>query len=362
MVFIADHFTPNASIKAAEQCKIIRQFAKRFDIKNFFDTGRAGIEHCLLPEQGFVMPGDLILGADSHTCTYGALGAFSTGIGSTDLAVAMKQGEVWMRVPETIKVQLTGNGFQDWVSGKDIILFLISKIGVEGARYKVLEFDGDALPYLSIDNRFTIANMTIEAGAKAGIFKVDQITMDYVNARKKKDYKVFYSDKGANYCDIINININEVPLYVARPHSPDNGVPIDEVPEVILDQVVIGSCTNGREEDLSIAAKILKRKKIAKNLRLIVLPGTQEIYLKCLRNGVIETLIEAGAAVSTPTCGPCVGAHMGILGSGEKVLATTNRNFAGRMGHPTSEIYLSNPAVAAASAIAGKIINPREVM
>ena len=315
----------------------------------------------MLPEQGVVLPGDLIIGADSHTCTYGALGAFATGVGSTDLAAGMATGEGWFRVPESIKFVLHGDKFQPWVGGKDIILYIIGKIGVDGARYKAMEFTGEGIKALSMDNRLTISNMAIEAGAKVGIIAPDDITLEYVKARAKRPYKVYESDADAKYEQVFEFNTEDIPLQVAFPHLPENSKSVDEAKGIKIDQVVIGSCTNGRLEDIEIAANILKGKKIHPNVRCIVLPGTQEIMRESMRRGWIDQMIEAGAAVSTPTCGPCLGGHMGILAKGERALSTTNRNFVGRMGHPESEVYLCNPAVAAASAICGEIVHPREV-
>ena len=361
VVLVPDHFTPNKDIASAEQCKILRVFAKEQQLTHYWEVGQVGIEHCLLPEQGVVLPGDLIIGADSHTCTYGALGAFATGVGSTDCAAGMATGEGWFRVPESLKFVFNGSKFQPWVGGKDLILYIIGLIGVDGARYKAMEFTGDGIRSLSMDNRFTISNMAVEAGAKAGIIEADEITLEYVRTRAKRDYKVYTSDKDASYEKVFEFNSADIPLQVAFPHLPENTKSVDEAGGIKIDQVVIGSCTNGRLEDLQITAEILKGKKIHSEIRCIIFPGTQQIYLEALRRGWIETFIEAGAAVSTPTCGPCLGGHMGILAKGERALATTNRNFIGRMGHPESEVYLSNPAVAAASAIRGEIVHPREV-
>ena len=361
IALVPDHFTPNKDIASAEQSKIMRMFAKDQEIKHYWEIGQVGIEHCLLPEQGVVLPGDLIIGADSHTCTYGALGAFATGVGSTDCAAGMATGEAWFRVPETLKFVFHGTKFQPWVGGKDLILYIIGKIGVDGARYKAMEFTGDGIRALSMDNRFTMCNMAIEAGAKAGIIEPDEITLEYVKARAKREYKVYSSDKDASYEKIFEFNTEDIPLQVAFPHLPENTKPVDEAGGIKIDQVVIGSCTNGRLEDLQITAEILKGKKVHPEIRCIIFPGTQQIYLEAVRRGWVETFIEAGAAVSTPTCGPCLGGHMGILAKGERALATTNRNFVGRMGHPESEVYLCNPAVAAASAVRGEIVNPREV-
>ena len=362
---VPDHFTPNKDIKSAEQVKMVREFAKKMNISNYFEVGEMGIEHALLPEQGLVLPGDLIIGADSHTCTYGALGAFSTGVGSTDFACAMATGKAWFKVPESIKFILKGK-LKKWVSGKDIILKIIGDIGVDGARYMSMEFSGDGIRELSMDNRFTIANMAIEAGAKNGIFPVDEKTISYVkealkSGRRKDDYTIYESDPDANYSKTIEYNLQDIEPQVALPHLPENTKPVSEVKNINIDQVVIGSCTNGRLEDLRIAASILKGKKVKKGIRCLVFPATQKIYLDALKEGIIETFIEAGAAVSTPTCGPCLGGHMGILAKGERAISTTNRNFVGRMGHKESEVYLASPAVAAASAILGKITSPEEI-
>lgn len=360
IVLVPDHFTPNKDIKSAEQAKIMRDFALRQGIENYFEIGQMGIEHCLLPEQGLVGPGDLIIGADSHTCTYGALGAFATGVGSTDMAAAMATGEAWFKVPESIKFIYYGKTPR-WVGGKDFILHAIGDIGVDGARYMSMEFTGEAILGLSMDNRFSMANMAIEAGGKNGIIAADETTLAYVRDRVKRPFHIYNSDDDAVYARTIEYDVSKLEPVVAFPHLPENTRPVSQAGEVWLDQVVIGSCTNGRIEDLQSAAEILKGHKVYSGLRLIILPGTQAIYLEALRRGFIEIFIEAGAAVSTPTCGPCLGGHMGILAKGEKSLATTNRNFVGRMGHPESEVYLSNPAVAAASAIKGKITPPWEV-
>ncbi|MEZ0536203.1 3-isopropylmalate dehydratase large subunit [Caldicellulosiruptoraceae bacterium PP1] len=361
IAIVPDHFTPNKDIKSAEQCKFIREFAKKHDITNYFEIGEMGIEHALIPEKGLVVPGDLVIGADSHTCTYGALGAFSTGIGSTDMAAAMATGKCWFKVPEAIKFVLYGKK-TGWVSGKDVILHIIGMIGVDGALYSSMEYTGEGLKYLSIDDRFTIANMAIEAGAKNGIFEVDDITIDYVRKHSSKQYSIYTADKDAKYSKVIEIDLSKIKPTVAFPHLPENTKTIDQIAEnVYIDQVVIGSCTNGRIEDLRIAAKIFKGRKVKKGLRCIVFPATQNIYMQALKEGLIEIFIDAGCAVSTPTCGPCLGGHMGILAEGEKALATTNRNFVGRMGHPKSEVYLSSPAVAAASAILGYIASPEEL-
>ena len=358
---VMDHFTPNKDIKAAQQCKQTRTFARKFDIDNFFDVGNVGIEHALLPELGLVASGECIIGADSHTCTYGALGAFSTGVGSTDMAAGMATGKAWFKVPSAIKVELKGE-LSQYVSGKDVILHLIGLIGVDGALYKSLEFMGEGLKSLSMDDRLCISNMAIEAGAKNGIFMVDEVTKKYMEGRVNREYKVFSPDDDAEYEKTITINLSELKPTVAFPHLPENTKTIDEVGDVKIDQVVIGSCTNGRLEDMATAAEILKGKKVAKDVRCIVIPATQSIYKECSKKGYLDIFIDAGCAVSTPTCGPCLGGYMGILAENERCIATTNRNFIGRMGHNLSEVYLSNPAVAAASAITGKITDPKEVM
>lgn len=360
IAIVPDHFTPNKDIKAAEQCKYIREFARDMDIENYFEVGEMGIEHCLIPEKGLAVPGDLIIGADSHTCTYGALGAFSTGVGSTDMAAGMATGKAWFKVPSAIKFVLK-NKPQEWVSGKDIILHIIGMISVDGALYRSMEFMGDGLAYLTMDDRFTMANMAIEAGAKNGIFMVDDITLEYVKEHSSKEYKVYEPDSDAEYDEVYEIDLSKIEPTVAFPHLPDNIRTIDNVGDIEIDQVVIGSCTNGRLGDLRVAAKILKGRKVKKGVRVIVFPGTQNIYLQALKEGIIADFIEAGAVVSTPTCGPCLGGHMGVLAKGERAVSTTNRNFVGRMGHPESEIYLASPAVAAASAITGKITDPRKV-
>jgi len=360
IAIVPDHFTPNKDIQAAEQCKIIRDFARSKGIVNYFEIGQMGIEHALLPEKGLVVAGDVVIGADSHTCTYGALGAFSTGVGSTDMAAGMATGEAWFKVPEAIRFILKGKP-QEWVSGKDVILHIIGMIGVDGALYQSMEYTGEGLQHLSMDDRFTIANMAIEAGAKNGIFEVDDRTIEYIKAHSKKPYRVFQADPDAAYAREIEVDLSSLRPTVAFPHLPENTHPIDEVGDIPIDQVVIGSCTNGRLEDLRIAAKVLKGKKVHPYVRTIIFPATQKIYMDALREGLIEIFIEAGAVVSTPTCGPCLGGHMGILAKGERAVATTNRNFVGRMGHPESEVYLASPAVAAASAITGKISSPEEV-
>ncbi|MCR4924757.1 MAG: 3-isopropylmalate dehydratase large subunit [Clostridiales bacterium] len=362
ITLIMDHFTPNKDIKSAENCKQVREFAKKFNIDNYYDVGQMGIEHALLPEQGLVVPGDTVIGADSHTCTYGALGAFSTGVGSTDMAAGMISGMAWFKVPSALKIVLKGK-LQENVSGKDVILHLIGKIGVDGALYRSLEFTGEGVHALSMDDRLCIANMAIECGAKNGIFPVDDVTLEYVNGRAKREYKVYEADADAEYDEVIEIDLSALRPTVAFPHLPENTKTIDEIKpnEVKIDQVVIGSCTNGRMEDMEAAAKILKGKKVNKDVRTIIIPATQQIYLQCIEKGIIKIFIEAGAVVSTPTCGPCLGGHMGILAKGERAVATTNRNFVGRMGHPESEVYLSSPAVAAASAVAGYIADPAKI-
>lgn len=360
VVLVPDHFTPNKDIKSAEQCQKVREFAQDFGIVNYFEVGKMGIEHCLLPEQGLVLPGDLVIGADSHTCTYGALGAFATGVGSTDLAAGMALGECWFKVPESMKFVYYGE-LRPWVTGKDLILYTIGDIGVDGALYRAMEFTGDIVAALSVDSRFTMCNMAIEAGAKNGITALDEKTRTYIKARAKHPYQVYSSDPDASYIEVREYDVSQIDLQVAFPHLPENTRPVEDAGKVGLDQVVIGSCTNGRMEDLRIAAKILQGRKVCSGLRVIVIPGTQEIYLQALREGLLEIFVQAGAVVSTPTCGPCLGGHMGVLARGEKALATTNRNFVGRMGHPESEVYLAGPAVAAASAVTGCITHPKEV-
>ena len=360
VALVPDHFTPNKDIKSAAHCKCVREFAKEQDITNYFEIGEMGIEHALLPEKGLVVAGDVVIGADSHTCTYGALGAFSTGVGSTDMAAGMATGKAWFKVPAAIKFNLF-NKPSEWVSGKDIILHIIGKIGVDGALYKSMEFVGDGIKYLTIDDRFTIANMAIEAGAKNGIFPVDDIAVEYMKEHSKKEYTVYEADEDAVYDEVYDIDLSTIRPTVAFPHLPENTKTIDEVGEVKIDQVVIGSCTNGRISDLRIAAKVMKGNKIAKGMRCIIFPATQAIYLQALKEGLLETFVSAGAVVSTPTCGPCLGGHMGILAEGERAVATTNRNFVGRMGHTSSEVYLASPAVAAASAITGYISSPENV-
>lgn len=361
IALVPDHFVPNKDIKSAEHCKCVRQFAAKHDITNYFEVGQMGIEHALLPEKGLTVAGDVIIGADSHTCTYGALGAFSTGVGSTDMAAGMATGKAWFKVPSAIKFVLTGKPAQ-WVSGKDIILHIIGMIGVDGALYKSMEFVGDGIANLTMDDRFTIANMAIEAGGKNGIFPVDDLAKDYMREHSKREFVVYEADEDAEYDEVYTIDLSTLKPTVAFPHLPENTHTIDEVGDIKIDQVVIGSCTNGRLDDLRIAAKILAGKKVAAGLRVIVIPATQKIYLQAIEEGLVQTFVNAGAIVSTPTCGPCLGGYMGILAEGEKCVSTTNRNFVGRMGHVNSEIYLASPAVAAASAVTGKISSPSEIM
>ena len=360
IAIVPDHFTPNKDITAAEQVKYIRAFANKMEIENFFEVGEMGIEHCLVPEKGLAVAGDVVIGADSHTCTYGALGAFSTGIGSTDMAAGMATGKCWFKVPSALKFVLK-NKPAKWVSGKDIILHIIGMIGVDGALYKSMEFVGDGLQYLSMDDRFTMANMAIEAGGKNGIFPVDDKTVEYLKEHATREWKKYEADEDAEYDEVYEIDLSTLRPTVSFPHLPDNTRTIDNTGEVKIDQVVIGSCTNGRISDLRIARDVLKGKKVDKSVRCIVIPGTQKVYLQAIEEGIIKDLIEAGAAVSTPTCGPCLGGHMGILAKGERCVSTTNRNFVGRMGHVESEVYLASPAVAAASAITGKITDPELV-
>lgn len=357
---VMDHFTPNKDIQSAENCKQVREFAKKHSILHYYDVGNMGIEHALLPEKGIVTCGDCIIGADSHTCTYGALGAFSTGVGSTDMAAGMISGKAWFKVPSAIKVVVTGEK-PKYISGKDVILNIIGRIGVDGALYRSLEFTGDGIKNLSMDDRLTIANMAIECGAKNGIFPVDDVTLEYVNGRLLRDYKVYEADEDAEYDEEIVVDLSTLKSTVAFPHLPENTKTIDEIPEIKIDQVVIGSCTNGRMEDMRTAASIIKGHKIADGVRTIIIPATQQIYLDCIKEGLTEIFVEAGAIVSTPTCGPCLGGHMGILAKGERAVSTSNRNFVGRMGHTESEIYLASPAVAAASAVKGYIADPAEL-
>lgn len=361
VALVLDHFVPNKDIKSAEHCKCVREFACRHDIINYFDVGEMGIEHALLPEKGLTVAGDVIIGADSHTCTYGALGAFSTGVGSTDMAAGMATGKAWFKVPSAMKFNLTGKPAA-WISGKDIILHIIGMIGVDGALYKSMEFVGDGIRYLTMDDRFTIANMAIEAGGKNGIFPVDETALQYMKEHSKREFTVYEADEDAEYDETYVIDLSRLKPTVSFPHLPSNTKTIDQVGEVKIDQAVIGSCTNGRIDDIRAAAEILKGKKVAKGVRCIVIPATQAIYLQAMREGLLEIFIEAGAVVSTPTCGPCLGGYMGILAAGERCISTTNRNFVGRMGHVDSEVYLASPAVAAASAVAGKITAPEAVM
>ncbi len=358
---VMDHFAPNKDIKAAEQCKVCRDFAGQMGVVNYFDVGEMGVEHALLPEKGLVCAGELIIGADSHTCTYGALGAFSTGVGSTDMAAGMATGEAWFKVPAAIKFNLTGK-LSEWVSGKDVILHIIGMIGVDGALYKSMEFGGEGLGSLTMEDRLCMANMAIEAGAKNGIFAVDEKTIAFMEGRVDRPYTVYEADPDAEYEQVIDIDLSAIKPTVAFPHLPENTRTIDEVGDVKIDQVVIGSCTNGRLEDLEAAAKILAGRHVAKGVRCIVIPATQNIYMEAMERGYLKIFMEAGCAVSTPTCGPCLGGHMGILAAGERAVATTNRNFVGRMGHVDSEVYLASPAVAAASAVTGKISGPLEIM
>ncbi|HNT35847.1 MAG TPA: 3-isopropylmalate dehydratase large subunit, partial [bacterium] len=339
VVLIPDHFAPNKDIKAAQQCKMMRQFARAQNLTNYFEVGEMGIEHALLPEQGLVGPGDVVIGADSHTCTYGALGAFATGVGSTDLAFTLATGKAWFRVPESMKFVFKGT-LNPWVTGKDLILYTIGDIGVEGARYRAMEFTGEAISNLSQDSRFAMSNMAIEAGGKAGLIAPDSTTREYIKNRFKREPRFHQSDPDAQYCDVREYDVARIQPQVSLPHLPSNAKAVGDVGDIAIDQVVIGSCTNGRMEDLRIAAKIMAGRKVAKGIRCIILPGTQQIYLEALREGLVEQMVQAGAAFSTPTCGPCLGGHMGILAEGERALATTNRNFVGRMGHPKSEVYL----------------------
>ena len=360
IALVPDHFVPNKDIKSAEQVRMMREFAKEFGVTNFFEVGRMGIEHVLLPDEGLVVPGDLVIGADSHTCTYGALCAFSTGVGSTDLAAAMFSGEVWLRVPETIRIFLSGRPAK-WVEGKDVILHIIGEIGVDGALYRSMEYAGDGIAHLPMAWRFTMANMAIEAGAKNGIFPFDAATKAYADGRAKRRYEIVTADPDARCADELSVDLSAIEPVVAFPHLPENTRPISRVGNVPIDQVVVGSCTNGRIEDLRSAAAVIRGRKVHDGVRMIILPATQEIYLQAMREGLMEDFVTAGAAFSTPTCGPCLGGHMGILAKGERAVSTTNRNFVGRMGHPESEVYLSSPAVAAASAVLGRIGGPDEL-
>ncbi|MFC2015512.1 3-isopropylmalate dehydratase large subunit [Chloroflexota bacterium] len=361
VLMVPDHFAPNKDIKSAEQCRALREFAREQGLTHYFEVGRMGIEHVLLPEQGLVVPGDVVVGADSHTCTYGALGAFATGMGSTDIAVAMATGTSWMRVPESLRIVYTGE-LNPWVGGKDLILWTIGKIGVAGARYQAIEFSGPTVDRLFMADRFTMSNMAIEAGAKAGIFAFDETTRAYVDGRALREYRAYAADDGAQYAKVIEINVDEIGPQVAYPHSPENVRPVAQANGARIDQVVIGSCTNGRLADLRVAAEVLRHGAVHDAVRCIIIPGSQQVYLDAMREGLVEIFVLAGAAVSTPTCGPCLGGHMGVLAAGEKAVSTTNRNFRGRMGHPDSEVYLASPAVAAASAVAGRICSPEEVV
>ena len=357
IALVMDHFAPNKDIKAAEQCKQSRAFARKYDLTHFYDVGEMGVEHTLLPEKGLVAPGEIVTGADSHTCTYGALGAFSTGVGSTDMAAVMATGKLWFKVPSAIKFNVTGK-LQKWVSGKDVILHIIGMIGVDGALYKSMEFSGEGVKNLTIDDRLTICNMAIEASGKNGVFPVDEVTRAYVDDRVQRPYEVFQADGDAEYDAVYDIDLGKIGLTVAFPHLPENARTFDQIGDVPIDQVVIGSCTNGKLADMAMAAEVMKGKKVARDVRCIVIPATPWVYRECMRLGYTDIFLDADAVVSTPTCGPCLGGHMGILAAGERAVATTNRNFVGRMGHPTSEVYLAGPAVAAASAIAGKIAQP----
>jgi len=359
VVMVPDHFTPNKDIAAAEQTRLMRDFCYEQGIQ-YFEVGQMGIEHVLLPEQGLVLPGDVAIGADSHTCTYGAIGAFATGMGSTDIAAAMATGDIWVKVPPTIKFVYHGD-LGKWVGGKDLILYTIGNIGVDGALYSTMEFNGEAIDELSMDGRFTMANMAIEAGAKAGIFRVDNKTQLYIKSKAKRSYLVYEPDSDTEYSQVIEYDVSSIEPQVSFPHSPANARPISEVGDIEIDQAVIGSCTNGRIDDLRLAAQVLKKRRVHPKVRCIIIPGSQQVYLDALTEGFIEIFIKAGAAVSTPTCGPCLGGHMGVLADGERCIATTNRNFVGRMGSHKSEVYLSSPAVAAASAVAGKIANPEDI-
>ena len=359
VVMVPDHFVPNKDIASAEQAKLMREFAREQGII-YFEVGQSGIEHVLLPEQGLVLPGEVVIGADSHTCTYGALGALATGMGSTDIAAAMATGDIWMKVPPTIKLVYHGS-LGEWVGGKDLILYTIGNIGVDGALYSAMEFTGEAIDSLSMDGRFTMANMVVEAGAKAGIFRVDNKTQLYIKSRAQRPYRVYEPDNDAEYSQVIDYDVSDIEPQVALPHSPANTRPVSQVGDIEIDQAVIGSCTNGRIEDLRLAAQILKKREVHPRVRCIIIPGSQQVYLDALNEGLIEIFVRAGAVVSTPTCGPCLGGHMGVLADGERCISTTNRNFVGRMGSPKSEVYLSNPAIAAASAIAGRIASPEEI-
>jgi 3-isopropylmalate/(R)-2-methylmalate dehydratase large subunit len=360
IALVADHFVPNKDIASAQQAKLMREFAQEQNIRHYYELGDGGVEHVILPEKGLVVPGDLVIGADSHTCTYGALGAFSTGVGSTDLGAVMATGMAWLKVPPTIRVEYEGR-LQPWVGGKDLILFTLGQIGVEGANYKSIEFAGEVIRNLPMDHRFTMANMAVEGGAKNGIVEPDDMAINYVSMRSTREPRILKSDEGASYDRVLKIRVDEIEPQIAFPHSPDNVRPVSRAGLVQLDQVFIGSCTNGRLDDLRVAAAILKGKRVANGTRLIVLPGSQSIYRTAIQEGLLETFVDAGAVVGPPSCGPCLGGHLGILAEGEKALSTTNRNFLGRMGHPNSEVYLANPAVAAASGVLGRIGSPEEL-
>lgn len=361
IVLVPDHFTPNKDITSAENCKQMKEFAKQHRISHYYEVGEMGIAHALLPEKGIVLPGDVVVGGDSHTCTYGGLGAFATGVGSSDLAAAMLTGELWFKVPESMKFVYHGK-LQKWVDGKDLILYTIGDIGVDGALYRAMEFTGEVIEQLPISGRLTMANMAVEAGAKNGIFQPDRVTEEYLRGRTRRPYRIFLSDRDAVYADVREYDVSQIDPQVAFPYLPSNVKPISQVGNIPIDQVVIGSCTNGRIEDLRVAAQILRGNKVAPYVRLIIIPATQGVYRQAMREGLFEIFLDAKAVISTPTCGPCVGGHMGVLAKGERAISTTNRNFIGRMGHPESEVYLSNPAVAAASAVKGRITNPEEVV
>lgn len=361
IILVPDHFAPSKDVKSAENCKRMKEFAKRHRISHYYEVGEMGIAHALLPEKGVVLPGDLVVGGDSHTCTYGGLGAFATGVGSSDLAAAMLTGELWFKVPESMKFVYYGK-LQKWVDGKDLILYTIGDIGVDGALYRAMEFTGEMIEQLPMSGRLTMANMAIEAGAKNGIFQADRITEEYLAGRAARPYTIFRSDPDAIYADVREYDVSQIEPQVAFPHLPSNTKPISQVGDITIDQVVIGSCTNGRIEDLRIAAQVLRGNKVAPYVRLIIIPATQEVYRQAMREGLFEIFLDAKGVISTPTCGPCVGGHMGVLAKGERAISTTNRNFIGRMGHPESEVYLSNPAVAAASAVKGRIADPEQVV
>ena len=361
IVLVPDHFTPNKDVRSAENCKRMKEFAKRHQISHYYEVGEMGIAHALLPEKGVVLPGDVVVGGDSHTCTYGGLGAFATGVGSSDLAAAILTGELWFKVPESMKFVFHGK-LRKWVDGKDLILYTIGDIGVDGALYRAMEFTGETIDQLPMFGRLTMANMAIEAGAKNGIFQADRVTEEYLKGRAARPYKIFRSDSDAIYVDVREYDVSQIEPQIAFPHLPSNTKPISQVGDISIDQVVIGSCTNGRIEDLRVAAHVLRGNKVAPYVRLIVIPATQEVYRQAMREGLFDIFLDAKAVISTPTCGPCVGGHMGVLAKGERAVTTTNRNFIGRMGHPESEVYLSNPAVAAASAVKGRIAGPEEVI